>query len=742
MKCKKCGGELRFQNGVCVCQSCGVTFSLDSVYENIDACICYEENDEAGRRTRDSIIAQEVYRKLEENKVATFYERISADGMTGGDLEESKLAAIHRAKVIIVLGSSVENFAAIEAKYGKYFNGKAVIPFCVDVNPSAIPKTLSKIQAMSYSTIGWDKDLIKGVYNILGREQVVDTGSLYGRSKRKIVLIGVVALLVVIAAAVAGWIFMKPAEDGNAATSTTEETTEPTTKPLTQKEIYDNASALLEQGDLVGALELLVQIPDHPNSANMMHQIYSKYEGYYQTDNVSIHLEILDNNRVEIELKIVLEENVVSINVNAEILTNKVSADYLDNNSIPGKLNLALNNEGITLGLESEAANTNTTFKLSEKSDQPIVQINKEILFNWLKNEYTYNQIRNLGYDFELFYNMPGEGPDVGGENVVYKLKGTNVYLSMIRWGYGGDDYEYFQLDDAVLVGVAAPAELIAPSLIGKTSLPTYDDEIIYWPNAFLMYCLGYYEWETESFASSNTNITSSTIIGTLLKTCKYGSGIDEQSVINEWILAGAEKAYDMEFISSCKKVAENTTHYLYKVDIRIDETFPTSTDLWAWCKVNKSTWSTTFITDRTIVTNTLNMSSDYSGLDFSDDRYPVPSDISTEFNYRQESQQIAQNLNIMDVIGSDGVWTCDDDRFSYYTFKFDCDKMLFLNIFESPAMSEIKEYVMTFVDEKTVQVSGLGWIDWRPAQIIVINETTLELRYIDGGTGKITFTK
>ena len=114
MKCKNCGDELLSQNGIYLCNSCGATFALDSIYENVDVCICYEENDAAGRRTRDSIIAQEVYRKLEGGKVATFYERISADGMTGNDLETGKLAAIHRAKVIIVLGTSVENFTAIE----------------------------------------------------------------------------------------------------------------------------------------------------------------------------------------------------------------------------------------------------------------------------------------------------------------------------------------------------------------------------------------------------------------------------------------------------------------------------------------------------------------------------------------------------------------------------------------------------------------------------------------------------
>ena len=60
MKCKSCGGELLFQNGIYLCNSCGAIFALDSIYENIEVCICYEENDAAGRRTKDCIFAQEV----------------------------------------------------------------------------------------------------------------------------------------------------------------------------------------------------------------------------------------------------------------------------------------------------------------------------------------------------------------------------------------------------------------------------------------------------------------------------------------------------------------------------------------------------------------------------------------------------------------------------------------------------------------------------------------------------------
>ena len=100
MKCKICGGEILFSKGNGACQSCGAAFVADGVYENTEVYICYKENDDAGRRTKDSIIAQEVYNKLESSNINTFYERISANGKIEDDLEESKYSAIGKAKAM------------------------------------------------------------------------------------------------------------------------------------------------------------------------------------------------------------------------------------------------------------------------------------------------------------------------------------------------------------------------------------------------------------------------------------------------------------------------------------------------------------------------------------------------------------------------------------------------------------------------------------------------------------------
>ena len=150
MKCTNCGGELNFEGGIGICSSCGSKHKLDNIFEKIDVCLCYIEYDNAGRRTKDSIIAQEVYSKLENKKINVFYERISANNCLPNELELLRQVAISNANIVIVIGASKENFETLTQKYSEHFNGKHIIPFFADINPNDIPHTLNKLQALNY----------------------------------------------------------------------------------------------------------------------------------------------------------------------------------------------------------------------------------------------------------------------------------------------------------------------------------------------------------------------------------------------------------------------------------------------------------------------------------------------------------------------------------------------------------------------------------------------------------------
>lgn len=260
MKCKNCGGDLLVRDGKCICQSCGTIIMPDKVYEAIDVFLCYIENDATGRRTHDSFVAQEVYHKLTESKISAFYERISADGLAEETLVLSRYAAIHNAKVILVLGTCAENFAVIEKEYRAHFSGKPIIPFCVNVKPGEIPKTLSKIQAVNYATIGWDKDLVNSLYHLLGREKELDTGTLYMKHRRKkLVVFGIVTVLLAILSVIIAWLTGILGDKDNSASSTDITTTTGIYSPSQQKPldqlpaidtISENAETSLTQQEI------------------------------------------------------------------------------------------------------------------------------------------------------------------------------------------------------------------------------------------------------------------------------------------------------------------------------------------------------------------------------------------------------------------------------------------------------------------------------------------------------------
>jgi len=488
MNCRKCGGELLFQNGISVCQNCGSTFSLDSIYENIDVYICYVENDASGRRTKDSIIAQQVYKKLEDAKISTFYERITAASIGGDDLESIRYAAIQKAKAVLVLGASVENFNRIAEKYDSYFEGKIVIPFCVDINPGSIPKTLGKMQAIDYSAIGWEKNLINGLYNLLGREKDVDVTSLYADTRKKWIIAISIVLVASLLIGVAAFFVFGLGDQGNDSNSNSQVATQ--SQPVTPKETYDKAMDLLNQEQFVAALDLFCQIPEHANSGNMIKQIYAKYEGYYKSGDTSIHIEISDNVRADIEISITTQDKLIKIGESATVSVNNIAFDYADNHNNTGKAKIQLEDSGIRLELtsNSQTGNANHFFALDEKSDQSFVKVDAQTLMNWLKNEFTLDQIKASGYDLEY---IGGWVPNVP-EYAVYKIEGTDIYLPM---------------ESQKLCRVAAPAEIIAPSLIGKESEPVFEDNVIYYPNAII-------DDDSDAYLTGGIIVTSDAIIG------------------------------------------------------------------------------------------------------------------------------------------------------------------------------------------------------------------------------------
>lgn len=140
-----------------------------------DVFICYKETDNNGRRTLDSVLAAELYHELTRDGFKVFFSRITLEDKLGIDYEPYIFAALHSAKVMVVVGTRPEHFNAVWVKneWSRYLalikSGakKTLIPAYKDMDPYTLPEEFSHLQAQDMSKLGFMQDLTHGIKKIL-----------------------------------------------------------------------------------------------------------------------------------------------------------------------------------------------------------------------------------------------------------------------------------------------------------------------------------------------------------------------------------------------------------------------------------------------------------------------------------------------------------------------------------------------------------------------------------------------
>lgn len=142
--------------------------------EPFDVFICYKETDNNGRRTPDSVLANDLYHQLTQEGFKVFFSRITLEDKLGSAYEPYIFAALNSAKVMVVLGTKPEFFNAVWVKneWSRYLslikNGakKMLIPAYKDMDPYDLPEEFSHLQAQDMSKLGFMQDLIRGIKKI------------------------------------------------------------------------------------------------------------------------------------------------------------------------------------------------------------------------------------------------------------------------------------------------------------------------------------------------------------------------------------------------------------------------------------------------------------------------------------------------------------------------------------------------------------------------------------------------
>ena len=140
-----------------------------------DVFICYKETDENGKRTVDSVLANDIYYQLTQEGLKVFYAAITLENKLGQEYEPYIFSALNSAKVMLVVGTKPENFNAVWVKneWSRYLKlmsndrSKTLIPCFRDMDAYDLPDEFSHLQAQDMSKIGFINDVVRGIKKLI-----------------------------------------------------------------------------------------------------------------------------------------------------------------------------------------------------------------------------------------------------------------------------------------------------------------------------------------------------------------------------------------------------------------------------------------------------------------------------------------------------------------------------------------------------------------------------------------------
>lgn len=165
--------------------------TIDKIQKNIlaisqkeapyDIFICYKETDNDGNRTKDSVIAQDIYDELIKHGYKVFFSKISLESKIGSEYEPIIFAALMSSKVMLAIGSKVEYYNSpwVKNEWGRFLSfmkeqqGKYLIPCYIDMEAYDMPEEFLMLQAQDVSKIGYMQDLIRGINKLFGKAKNV-----------------------------------------------------------------------------------------------------------------------------------------------------------------------------------------------------------------------------------------------------------------------------------------------------------------------------------------------------------------------------------------------------------------------------------------------------------------------------------------------------------------------------------------------------------------------------------------
>lgn len=148
-----------------------------------DVFICYKESDEFGKRTPDSVIANDIYYELTNKGYKVFFAAITLENKLGEAYEPIIFAALNSAKVMLVIGTKPEYFNAVWVKneWSRFLKlikkdrSRKIIPCYKDMDAYDLPEEFAHLQAQNMEKIGFINDVIRGLDKIFDKSKEYNT---------------------------------------------------------------------------------------------------------------------------------------------------------------------------------------------------------------------------------------------------------------------------------------------------------------------------------------------------------------------------------------------------------------------------------------------------------------------------------------------------------------------------------------------------------------------------------------
>lgn len=156
---------------------------LSQKEEPYDVFICYKETDNDGKRTQDSVIANDIYYQLTQEGLKVFYAAITLENKLGSAYEPCIFAALNSAKVMLAIGTKPEHFNSVWVKneWSRFLKiiqkdrSKLLIPCYRDMDAYELPEEFAHLQAQDMSKIGFINDIVRGIKKVVTPEEPKQT---------------------------------------------------------------------------------------------------------------------------------------------------------------------------------------------------------------------------------------------------------------------------------------------------------------------------------------------------------------------------------------------------------------------------------------------------------------------------------------------------------------------------------------------------------------------------------------